>query len=99
MDVAGGHADQTEPLGQPLQAAVPRPVALKEGPLELHSKVLPAERLSYPGERGLVMDSPQGTPAEADEPLGMLQDRLQGYVRIRGRPGLLAGVRVGAGQD
>lgn len=99
MDIARGHTGQTESLAQPLQPAVPGSVPLEEGALELYPEVVWTELLPQSTQRGLIVNSPQGAPAEAHQTFGVLQDGPEWDMRFRRRPRPLARVRVRVRED
>ena len=74
VHVAGRHARHPEPLGHPLEPPVARPVVAQERPLELDPQAIRPERVEQAPKRELVVHAAQRAPAQADQPLGVLED-------------------------
>ena len=97
VDVAGGHAGHSDPVGQPGQPAVAGPIVAQIGALELDAQPVRTKGLEQAAQRPLVVDAPGGTARQADQPGGAIEDVLEGDMGLAGRPGAaLTRVRVGA---
>jgi hypothetical protein len=96
VDVAGRHARDSKPRGEFGQPPVTGAIVTQERPLQLDPQMVGAECFEQRLQRRLVVDPAQGAPTQADEPLSMGQNVLDADIRLRGRPGLLARVRVRA---
>ena len=97
VDVAGRHRRHAQPLGQPGEPAVARAVVALERPLQLDAQVLAPEGGQQPPQRRLVVHALARAPAQADEPGGVLLERLQRHGRRR--LAVIARVGVRAGED
>ena len=82
VDVAGGDRAQLQLARELCEAAVARAVVAQVGPLQLDAKVVGAERLAQPRERRAVVDPARRAAAEADEALGVVEDGVEGDVRV-----------------
>ena len=97
VDVARRHRRHPEPLGQPGQPAVARAVVALERPLQLDAQVLAPEGGQQPPQRRLVVHAVARAAAQADEPGGVLLERLQRHGRRR--LAVIARVGVRARED
>ena len=97
VDVAGGDRRHPEPLGQLGEPPVARAVVALERPLQLDPQAVAPERGQQPAQRRLVVHALARAAAQADQPGGMLLERLQRDARRRVAP--VARVRVGARED
>ena len=85
VDVAGRHARHAEPPREPRQPPVAGAIVAQERPLQLDPQPVGAERVEQPPQRELVVHAAQRAAAQADEPLGVLEHRLERHVRLRRR--------------
>ena len=101
VDVAGRHAGHPQPPRQPGQPPVASPVVAQERPLELDPQPLAPERLEQPPQGRLVVHPAQRAAAQADQALGVLEQRRSSGTTgaVGGPPAALARMRVRAGQD
>ena len=97
VDVARRHRRHPQPLGQPGEPAVARAVVALERPLQLDAQVVAPERGEQPPQRRLVVHALARAAAQADEPGGVLLERLQRHRRRR--LAVVARVRVRARDD
>ena len=77
VDVARRHRRHPQPLRQPGEPAVARPVVALERPLQLDAQALAPEGGQQPPQRRLVVHAVARAAAQADEPGGVLLERLQ----------------------
>ncbi len=98
VDVAGGHASDSQPPGERGQRAVAGAIVAGVRALQLHVQALRAERVEQPPGRALVVDAATdhrsaGTARQADEALGVVDHRLHVHRRL----GVLAPRRCSRG--
>ena len=82
VDVARRHARHAEPGGQRGQAAVERAVVAGEGALQLDAEGVAPEGAQQPAHGRLVAHALARAAAEADQPLGVGLDVLEGDARL-----------------
>ena len=99
--VAGRHAPQVKPLGQPFEPPVACAIIAQERTLELDPEVLGPKTFSQPPNRGLVVHSTQRASAQADQAFGVVENGLKRRRGVRRRSAFssFARVRVRARQD
>ncbi len=85
VHVPGGHARHPEPRRDSLKAPVAGAIVAQERPLELDPQAIGSERAEQAPERELVVHPAQRTAAQADQPLGVLQDVRELDERLRRR--------------
>jgi hypothetical protein len=77
VDVPCRHRSNPEPLGQPGKTAVARAIVALERALQLDVQLLAPERGQQAAQRRLVVHPMARAAAEADEPRGVLLQRLE----------------------
>ena len=106
MDVAGGHAPDSQSPCLRRQCAVARTVVAGVRALQLHVQAIPPERVQQPSRNGLVVAAASdhralGAARQADQALGVVDHRLHVNPRLAALAPRRAvtGVRVGERDD
>ena len=99
VHVPGGNARHAEPRRDSLEAPVAGAIVAQERALQLDPEAIGSERIEQAPERELVVHPPQRATAQADQPLGVVQDVRKLYVCLGGWPRLIPGVAVRERQD
>ena len=82
VDIAGRHTRHSTPPSEPLEPSVASAIALEKWTLELDAQSIPAERFPQAPQRRLIVNSAQRAAAQADQAVGVVEDRFQSDVGL-----------------